>query len=52
MGKTFKVRKDKKKKPVNRVSEAIALGTIQLGRAGRHEDKRKKEKYRPRWEEM
>lgn len=48
MGKTYS-KKDKPKKPVNRVAEAIAQGNIQLGRAGKHDDKRKLNKYKPDW---
>jgi len=49
MGKTYKIRKPKKR--INSIAESLAKGTIQLGRAGRHEDKRKKEKYKGRWDE-
>ncbi len=52
MGKTFKVRnpgKPKKKKRLGGIESDIIFGRVQLGGAGKHADKRKREKYKKDW---
>ncbi len=52
MGKTFKVRnpeKPKKKKRLGGIEADIVFGRVQLGGAGVHTDKRRKQKYKSDW---